>query len=154
DENVMTLTLGLMALALVAIIGAIVYFVSGAVTKPIEELAHAAHRVSEGDFAQQVRVSEPREAAELADAFNTMTANLRRNRYELEHSRTAFDRALQRLGDALAATHDLGAIVDVVLETTALTLDAAVTALFTAVSPRSPLEVRGAYGAALDGLRL
>ncbi|MDP9440582.1 MAG: diguanylate cyclase, partial [Actinomycetota bacterium] len=100
------------------------YVVSGLVTGPVEDLVDAAMAVSRGDLSQRVEVAGDVELATLGRAFNQMTDNLREYVEQLEQSRREFQAAIARLGDVLVSTHDLGGIIDVVLEACALTLGA------------------------------
>ena len=100
------------------------YVVSGLVTGPVEDLVEAALAVSRGDLSQRVDVAGDVELATLGRAFNQMTDNLREYVEQLEQSRREFQTAIARLGDVLVSTHDLGGIIDVVLEACALTVGA------------------------------
>ncbi len=67
-----------------ALIGAIIalllgIFLSRTITRPIRELTHATHAVSEGDLSQQVPVRSKDELGELARAFNKMSTELSRS---------------------------------------------------------------------------
>lgn len=67
-----------------ALIGAVIalvlgVFLSRSLTRPIRELTRATHAVSEGDLSQQVPVRSQDELGELAQAFNTMSAELLRS---------------------------------------------------------------------------
>ena len=67
-----------------ALIGAIIalllgIFLSRTITRPIRELTHATHAVSEGDLSQQVPVRSKDEIGELAQAFNKMSTELLRS---------------------------------------------------------------------------
>jgi diguanylate cyclase (GGDEF)-like protein len=64
---------GVLAL-LVALAGAAL--VARAITSPLQQLAQAARRISEGDYGETVRLSASGEIAELAAAFNTMQAGI------------------------------------------------------------------------------
>ena len=111
-------------LVLTILIVLVGYVVSGLVTGPVEELADAARAVSRGDLTQRVEPSGDVELASLGRAFNEMTDNLRQHVEELEQSRHEFQAAMARLGDVLVSTHDIGGIIDVVLEACTLTLRA------------------------------
>ena len=67
-----------------ALIGAVIalllgIFLSRTITRPIRELTHATHAVSQGDLTQQVPVRTKDELGELARAFNTMSVELSRS---------------------------------------------------------------------------
>lgn len=67
-----------------ALIGAVIalllgIFLSRTITRPIRELTHATHAVSEGDLSQQVPVRSKDEIGELAQAFNKMSTELLRS---------------------------------------------------------------------------
>jgi signal transduction histidine kinase len=67
-----------------ALIGAAIALVLGIIlsrslTRPIRELTHATHAVSEGDFLQQVPIRSNDELGELAQAFNKMSSQLSRS---------------------------------------------------------------------------
>ena len=104
---------------LTALVGSVV---SGMVTGPVEELMDAALSVSEGDLTRRVEPAGDIELSRLGHAFNKMTDNLQRHVEELEQSRHEFQAAMARLGDVLVSTHDIGGIIDVVLEACTLTL--------------------------------
>ena len=73
---------------------------------------------------------------------------------ELEESRRQLGRALDRVGDTLSSTHDLVALLDVVLETCALTLRADAAVFYATSAPGIPIEARASYGADVTGVRL
>lgn len=54
------------------------------IVKPVRALAAAAHRVADGDFSQRVPVTQEDELGEMAEAFNTMAAELEQQ-HELRH---------------------------------------------------------------------
>ena len=67
-----------------ALVGAVIalllgIFLSRTLTRPIRELTHATHAVSEGDLSQQVPVRSNDELGELARSFNKMSAELSRS---------------------------------------------------------------------------
>jgi diguanylate cyclase (GGDEF)-like protein len=67
----------------------------GTVRRPLDRLRQAARRVGEEDFSERVEVDSSREFAEVAEAFNTMTARLMESREQLVHQ--AFHDALTGL---------------------------------------------------------
>ncbi len=87
------------------------------ISRPVVELSEAADRVAGGDLDIALPVRSRDEVGRLASAFNRMTAELRSYIGRLEQSRDELRRNVDRLGATLAHTHDLGGILDVVLET-------------------------------------
>jgi len=72
-------------LVCLALMGGLLYAFGRRFIAPIEELALASQRVSDGDFSQRVRVSANNEIGALAFAFNEMTQRLEsHNEYILE----------------------------------------------------------------------
>lgn len=124
-------------------------YVSQQVTTPVVELTEAARAVSTDQLErlEPLVVRGAPEIAELGAAFEGMLERVADYVNELERSRTEFRRAVSRLGDALASTHDRQAIVEVVLETGALLVDAAGAVFFLAAGPE--LVARAGHG--IDG---
>ncbi|MGN6330150.1 MAG: diguanylate cyclase [Motilibacteraceae bacterium] len=85
-------------------------------TGPLDELTAAAERVAGGDLAQVIPVRRDDETGRLATAFNGMTVALDRTIGELSRSRDALRESLGRLGGVLGSTHDLDALLQVVLD--------------------------------------
>ena len=72
-------------LVCLALMGGLLYAFGRRFIAPIEELAQASQRVSEGDFSQRVEVTSNNEIGALAFAFNEMTKRLEsHNEYILE----------------------------------------------------------------------
>lgn len=91
-------TAGLLLLAL-----AIVVIIGWSFTRPIQELASAAHRVAAGDLDFQVDIERRDEVGQLAGTFNEMIAGLKSKR-ELEDKLNTAERqaAIGRLTQAVA----------------------------------------------------
>ncbi|MGN6242926.1 MAG: HAMP domain-containing protein, partial [Motilibacteraceae bacterium] len=85
-------------------------------TGPLDELTAAAERVAGGDLAQAIPVRRDDETGRLATAFNEMTVALDQTIGELSRSRDALRESLGRLGGVLGSTHDLDALLQVVLD--------------------------------------
>ena len=107
---------GIITAALLMAVG-IAVLVARATTRPLEELGAAAARVAGGDLHTTIEVRSRDELGLLATSFNTMTGELRRYVGALEDSRNELQAGVARIGDALAGTHDVDRIVDVVLDT-------------------------------------
>jgi two-component system OmpR family sensor kinase/two-component system sensor histidine kinase BaeS len=73
DVNRSILLAVLAATVIALALGALLFF---QVTAPVRQLTAAAHAISNGDLSQRVAVGSRDELGELADAFNTMAANL------------------------------------------------------------------------------
>lgn len=69
-------------LALLAV--SLTFFMARLVTVPLRQLLSHTKKVAHGDLASSVTVQSGDELGELASSFNTMTANLRQARGELE----------------------------------------------------------------------
>jgi signal transduction histidine kinase len=67
---------GLLAIIIALIL---IFFLSRRITSPIDVLSRAARRLGCGDLAQRVQVRGEGEVAALAEAFNTMAADLEKN---------------------------------------------------------------------------
>jgi len=76
-------TIGIV-LGLLALIGAIAYFLSMLIVRPLNRLAQAAGKVAAGDLAVELPVSGGGEVAFLTQVFNAMVVRLRGKTEELE----------------------------------------------------------------------
>ncbi len=141
-------------LVLTMLIVLVGYVVSGLVTGPVEDLAEAARAVSRGDLSQRVEPAGDVELASLGRAFNEMTDNLRQHVEELEQSRHEFQAAMARLGDVLVSTHDIGGIIDVVLEACTLTLRADEALFFERVAMPARIRATAAQSWAVPSIDL
>lgn len=54
------------------------YFISRTIAQPLQSLSHAAEAIARGDLNHQAEVGGPHEIRALAEAFNYMTAEVRR----------------------------------------------------------------------------
>jgi diguanylate cyclase (GGDEF)-like protein len=96
----------------------------------MERLAQGARRVAGGDLETRVEVGAAPDVAGVAESFNTMTEYLRTYVGELESSRDELRGNLDRMGGALGRTLDLEGMLEVILDTAAVTLGATTGALF------------------------
>lgn len=69
----------LLAVGFGAVLGgtALVYFIAGTFTRPLEELVDGVHALGTGDYRYPVHAAAAGEVAELADAFKRMRDSLR-----------------------------------------------------------------------------
>ena len=100
------------------------------IARPLERLAQGARRVAGGDLQTRVEGGPASDVARVAESFNTMTEYLRTYVGELESSRDELRRNLDRMGGALGRTLDLEGMLEVILDTAAVTLGATTGALF------------------------
>jgi diguanylate cyclase (GGDEF)-like protein len=84
---------------------------------PLDELAHAADRVADGDLSVRVPVRTGDELGRLAATFNRMAQRTGSYVQALTVSRDQLRRHLGVLGDTLSSTHDLDRILRVTLRT-------------------------------------
>ncbi|HAV78777.1 MAG TPA: two-component sensor histidine kinase [Anaerolineae bacterium] len=77
DRTNLSLLYGVLIGAVIALLLGI--FLSRTLTRPIRELTHATHAVSEGDLTQRVSIRSNDELGELGKAFNKMSAELSRS---------------------------------------------------------------------------
>ncbi|HVM56253.1 MAG TPA: diguanylate cyclase [Gaiellaceae bacterium] len=109
------LLLGLLAsLALVSIVA---YFEGRSIVRTLGGLAEAAHGIARGRLTERVPVKGRDEFAVLASAFNDMASQLQARLAELEEERARLREANARFGEALAATHDVDQLLQVIVQT-------------------------------------
>jgi diguanylate cyclase (GGDEF)-like protein len=120
----------LVALAGLAVIVLLGLALAAVMARPIERLAEGARAVASGDLDARVEGGETGDIGHVADAFNTMTDYLRTYVGELRMSRDELRRGLDRMGATLRSTLDLGGMLEVVLDTAAVTLGARAGALY------------------------
>jgi two-component system, cell cycle response regulator len=122
DNATVLLVVILLAGAIVAVV--LVTVVARGLSQPFADLTEAAERVARGDLDTRITTPGEGEAGRLGDAFNRMTSELRRNMSALEQSRGDLRDSLERIGDTLMSTHDLEGLLQVVLDTAVVTLQA------------------------------
>jgi diguanylate cyclase (GGDEF)-like protein len=110
------LRLVLAALGSIAIVAAVAFLPGRAIVGALRELAAAARAIAEGRLSQRVPVRGKDEFAQLGHAFNDMASQLENRHAELTAERERVRRALERLGTALTASHEPGALLGVVAE--------------------------------------
>lgn len=106
------------------------YALARLLARPLQRLAEGAMAVASGDFDTHVDAEGRGDVAQLAEAFNSMTQNLRGYVGELRKSRDELRRGLDRLGETLSSTHDLEGMFAVILDTAAVTLGAKAGAVY------------------------
>jgi two-component system, cell cycle response regulator len=129
-EAVSALEFWLIAAAGLLVATILGYALARVITHPLHRLAEGARAVAGGDLATRVEAGGGGDVARVAEAFNTMTDYLRRYVGELEGSRDELRKNLERMGATLRTTLDLQGMLEVVLDTAAVTLGAEAGALF------------------------
>jgi two-component system, cell cycle response regulator len=113
----------LLAGALVA--AALVTVVVRGLSQPLTDLTEAAERVVQGDLDTRIApTDDDSEVGRLSEAFNVITSDLRQNMSALQKSRADLSVSLQKIGETLTNTHDLDGLLEVVLDTAVVTLQA------------------------------
>jgi two-component system cell cycle response regulator len=121
------------------------WFLARVLSRPLERLAEGARAVSAGNLGLRLEREGEAEAAKVADAFNTITTSLQQYVEELKDSRDELRRGLERLGATLRSTHDLDAMLGVVLDSAATTLGAGAGAVFLLSGRVFRMEVAKAF---------
>ncbi len=139
DPSMGAVVVGLLAASTAAYLSSLIVVL--AVWRSVRAMAERAQAIGRGEVdgaaPVQVPATGPPEVARLVKAFNEMIERVERDATHLGHSQRALRSAVRRLGDVLAATHDVGAIVGV-----------------TADMARSVLSARTAVGWVRDSDRL
>jgi len=105
------------ALAVSLILFAVATYLLGrSIVRTLRRFAEAADAIASGSLSERVEVEGNDEFAQLARAFNGMASQLEQRLSELEAERARVQEAVSRFGEALAATHDVGQLVPVVVQ--------------------------------------
>jgi two-component system, cell cycle response regulator len=139
------------ALWLVAAAGLVAATVLGfalasVIARPLERLAEGARAVAGGDLQTRVEAGGVADVARVAEAFNAMTDNLRAYIGELKSSRDELRHSLDRMGATLRATLDLQGMLEVILDTAAVTLGSTAGALYLRRHNARELTLEAAQG--------
>jgi len=108
------LLLGL--LAALALVSLVAYLEGRSIVRTLRGLAEAAHAIARGSLSERVPVRGKDEFALLGTAFNDMANQLQARLDELEDERGRLRDAIARFGEALAASHDVGQLLRVIVE--------------------------------------
>jgi diguanylate cyclase (GGDEF)-like protein len=98
------------------LVGFVAYFEGRSIVRTLGSLAEAANNVARGRLKERVPVRGRDEFAMLGNAFNDMANQLQARMEELESERGRLRDAIARFGEALAATHDVGTLLKVIVE--------------------------------------
>ena len=104
----------LVSLLLIALVA---YAVGRSIVASLDRLATAANAIARGRLDRRVEVEGSDEFARLGTAFNEMADQLEARLEELDAERARMRDSTARLGDALAATHDIDQLLNVIVDT-------------------------------------
>jgi diguanylate cyclase (GGDEF)-like protein len=104
-------------LACLALVGVVAYLQGRSIVRNLSRFATAARGIAHGSLRERVPVRGRDEFAALGAALNDMAAQLEARLAELEAERGRVRDALDRLGEALAATHDARELLRIVAAT-------------------------------------
>lgn len=114
SQGLIAVVVAVVLFAALAAVGAARVLARGT-TRPLDEIAEAAERISRGDLNTRVPVRHDDEVGHLGAAFNRMTRDMRSYATALAASRDQLRGNLDILGDTLSSTHDLPRILRVIL---------------------------------------
>jgi two-component system, cell cycle response regulator len=122
-------------------------------TGPLQELTEAAQAAATGDLMHTIEPRGDEELRSLAQSFNDMTAELRAYITEVERSRDLVRGNVERLGEALSATHDLDTLLPVVLESAMSSVGAGAGVVYVSTAD-GPMTVHSQHGLRVRDLQL
>jgi diguanylate cyclase (GGDEF)-like protein len=99
------------------LIALVAYAVGRSIVASLDRLATAANAIAHGRLDRRVEVEGRDEFARLGTAFNEMADQLEARLAELDAERARMRDSTVRLGEALAATHDVDQLLRVIVET-------------------------------------
>lgn len=106
--------LGLSLLGAIVVAGAISRYLAGYIVRPIETLQTGAAMIGSGDLSHTIELDTGDELEALAQAFNTMSRNLRRSRAEIERWNRELEAQVEERTTALqSANSQLQALIRV-----------------------------------------
>lgn len=115
-------------------------------SKSVRQVTEALDTLSRGEFGAQLPANPSGQIVDLVDAFNRMSRRMRESTEEAEESQREFRHAVARLGDTLAATHNLARILEVILQTAQLVLQSQRAVFFSVNPARTRIEARVVSG--------
>jgi len=117
--NQLGLTIALITALVISLGSAAGYFTARQISRPVVAIAETAEQVSAGDLEQQAPVMTEDEIGELAEAFNSMTAQLRQSFSTLEEQaqeRTAELALSVEVGQRVTTIRDMEVLLSTVAE--------------------------------------
>lgn len=152
-RRLVLLGLGVLVLAAAVASALLGWLFARFIVQPLQDLAAAAQDVTAGDLERRIEVAGRDEIATLGGALNAVTATLRARLRDLEVSRDSLQRSLDRIGQTLGSSLDLGRTLEAVVDASAEALLAKRAALYMLDRPRSVLVVEVGRGLAEEELR-
>ncbi|WP_320669562.1 diguanylate cyclase [Patulibacter defluvii] len=122
--------------------------VSRSLQRQVGELLAGAQRLGRGEFDQEIAATGDDELAQLAEAFNAMSRQLRRRLDELHAERGRLRAAIRRIGETFAANLDREGLLEIVAQAAADGVRAEVGRARLTVEGRDEVALTGE----LDGL--
>jgi serine phosphatase RsbU (regulator of sigma subunit) len=101
-NNLTTLLLCLLALAIAILCGLLI---SRWIAQPLTQLEQASHKMTRGEFGQEVHVNSIKELAVLAKTFNQMSAEIQQSRAQLEDYSRSLEQKVQERTQELQKTN-------------------------------------------------
>lgn len=84
----------------------IAYLFTKRIMSPINELTRVSRMISAGDYDNKVYVDNHDQTGEMAEAFNTMTYNLRRTIFEVKSKNAEMEAIMKSMDTGLAAVDE------------------------------------------------
>lgn len=97
---------GYVFIFIIAISISLVIILYKIVSKPVSELAHGMKRVAEGDLDYSVKVYSRDEIGLLAEAFNSMTKDIKSSRHKMEEWTRTLEEEVAKKTEEIRKTHD------------------------------------------------
>lgn len=120
--------------------------VSRSLQRQVGELLAGAQRLGRGEFDQEIAATGDDELAQLAEAFNAMSRQLRRRLDELQAERARLRAAIRRIGETFAANLDREGLLEIVAQAAADGVRADVGRARMAVGDREEIALTGELG--------
>jgi diguanylate cyclase (GGDEF)-like protein len=150
-RRILTSLLPLVLLALLGTTG-LAYLLARLITQPLGEVAEGAKAIAEGRFDHHIPERTRDEVGQLAAAFNDMTDRLKLTVTELSTSRDQLQRAVRRVGETLRSTHDMGQMLESILNTAVDSTVADAGVLWRFTPTRDALYATAVNGVELESL--
>lgn len=111
-EEIEALTVDMLWIIILGIlVGAVIalgisFAITRVITKPIIELRDVATRIAEGNYDEKIYISQRDQIGQLAEAFNSMTFNLRMNMWKLSQKNAELESILTSMSNGLVAVDE------------------------------------------------